>query len=301
MIPYVEFYTWRVGPVPFGPFGPLVGLAVWVGWELVKKRARFYGWDQKKLVSLTFWMVGWGFFLGHVFDEITYYPREVLAEPWKLFFFWEHMSSYGGFMGGVAAGFYWKWFEHVPWKKLGPVTLYRIAWKAVPEGPGLLVSDIFTSVIPIGWCIGRLGCSLVHDHPGREAAPGSLFAVAYGPGPVDDYGIIGLHHGIVPRYDLGLLELMLCIPMAIVWFLMWKKRFIPGTFTVLTCIVYSVLRFPLDFLRVPESEGGDARYLSLTPAQWVCIATFGLGVWLFKFSRARARAVGPAAQIVSTS
>jgi phosphatidylglycerol:prolipoprotein diacylglycerol transferase len=288
MIPYVEFYTWRVGPVPVGPFGPCVAIAVYVNWELAKKRARFYGWDVKKLASLSTWMVCWGFVLGHMFDEITYYPREAITEPWKLFTFWEHMSSYGGFIGAVGMGFWWKYFETVPWKKLGPITLYRQARRKVPEGPGLLVSDIFTSSLLVGWCVGRLGCALVHDHPGREAARDSLFAVAYGPGPVDDYGIIGLHHGMVPRYDLGLLELLLCIPVTIAFIATWKKRFPPGTYTVALCLIYSVLRFPLDFLRVAESDGGDARYLSLTPAQWVCVACFAFALWLWKYSRARA-------------
>ncbi len=297
MIPYVEFYTWRVGPVPINPFGPCVGLSVYVGWELAKRRARFYGWDHKKLVSFTRWIVCWGFILGHVFDEVTYYPHEVVEKPWMLLFFWEHMSSYGGFIGGVAAGFYWKWFEFVPWKKLGPVTLHKVGWKAVPEGPGLMVSDLMCSSLPIAWCIGRLGCALVHDHPGKVTTRDAIFAVATGPGPVDDYGLIGLHHGVIPRYDLGLLELLLCIPMAIGFVLLWKKRLMPGTFTVLACLIYPVLRFPLDFLRVPETDGGDARYLSLTPAQWVCIACFALGIWLWFF--ARREAAKPSAQPIA--
>ena len=290
MIPYVEFYTWRIGPIPFNPFGPLVGLAVYVGWVLAKKRARFYGWDQKKLASFTLWIVCWGFLLGHVFDEVTYYPHEAITEPWKLLFFWEHMSSYGGFIGGVVAGFYWKWFELVPWKTFGPITIVKPARRAVPEGPGLLVSDIFTSSMWIAWCIGRLGCALVHDHPGAPASRDSLFAVAYGPGPVDDYGIIGLYHGISPHWDLGLLELLLCIPVAIVFALLWKKRFMQGTFTILTCLIYPVLRFPLDFFRVSAADGGDARYLSLTPAQFVCIGCFGLGIWLYFFAKKQAAA-----------
>ena len=45
----------------------------------------------------------------------------------------------------------------------------------------------------------------------------------------------------------------------------------------------------LDFLRVGPDEGGDERYLGLTPAQWACFAFFLAGVWLFTRLRASAR------------
>jgi phosphatidylglycerol:prolipoprotein diacylglycerol transferase len=172
----------------------------------------------------------------------------------------------------------------VPWK-LGPIPFFRFKKRAVPEGPALLVADIFTSSLMVGWCVGRLGCALVHDHPGRTAAKDALFAVAYGPGPAEDYFLIGIHHGLTPRYDLGLLELLLCIPLAIACVATWKKRFPLGTYSAAICLIYPVLRFPLDFLRVPESDGGDARYLGLTPAQFVCIACFGLGLYLVSLVR----------------
>ena len=71
----------------------------------------------------------------------------------------------------------------------------------------------------------------------------------------------------------------------------------PGMVTGALAVVYPMIRFPLDFLRAtdlgPES---DPRYGGLTPAQWACIATFALGLWMLSASRSHAPLPEPAAQ-----
>jgi hypothetical protein len=37
----------------------------------------------------------------------------------------------------------------------------------------------------------------------------------------------------------------------------------------------------LDFLRATDSTSPDRRYLELTPAQWACLATAALGVYIW--------------------
>ena len=46
--------------------------------------------------------------------------------------------------------------------------------------PILPFADLILSVFPVAWVFGRSGCSVVHDHPGMKAEPGSLLAVAFG-------------------------------------------------------------------------------------------------------------------------
>ena len=39
-----------------------------------------------------------GFMGGHMLDEIFYHPQELVKRPWSLFFLWEGLSSFGGFV-----------------------------------------------------------------------------------------------------------------------------------------------------------------------------------------------------------
>ena len=48
-------------------------------------------------------------------------------------------------------------------------------------------------------------------------------------------------------------------------------------------------RFAMDYLRIPESEGGDTRYAGLTPAQWACMALFVYGVVMIFYVRSLRR------------
>ena len=146
------------------------------------------------------------------------------------------------------------------------------------------MSDLVASVFPLGWMFGRAGCALVHDHLGAPTT--SPLGVQFGPGPVTSYGLFAVHHGDEPRYDLGLLELFFTFAMAVAFALMWRRKWPVGSYLVALCLVYPPVRFALDFLRLGSDEGGDERYLGLTPAQFACFAFFLVGVWLWTRLRA---------------
>jgi phosphatidylglycerol:prolipoprotein diacylglycerol transferase len=141
---------------------------------------------------------------------------------------------------------------------------------------------------------GRMGCASVHDHPGARATAGALLAVAYpkwpGEGTVTHVGFIEFIVGHDPRYDLGLLELLFTIMLASALALTWRRKLTIGTYAAVVSLSYAPVRFAMDFLRVPESAGGDTRYGGLTPAQWCCFALFLYGaamVWYVRQNRIR--------------
>src|SRR4029079_2229151 len=98
-------------------------------------------------------------------------------DPLALFKLWEGLSSFGGFTGAAIGAFLWKW-------------RYRV--------PALPYADAVASAFPLGWVFGRSGCSVAHDHPGIHSD--AWFAVRYPEGA---------------RFDLGLYEMVLTIPLAI--------------------------------------------------------------------------------------
>ena len=91
-----------------------------------------------------------------------------------------------------------------------------------------------------------------------------------------------------PRFDLGLLETLFCVAIAAAFVALDRVRpqqlRPPGFFFALFFALYGPGRFALDFLRV-----GEARYVGLTPAQWLMAgAAIAALAWLSR-SRGRAR------------
>jgi phosphatidylglycerol:prolipoprotein diacylglycerol transferase len=127
----------------------------------------------------------------------------------------------------------------------------------------------------------------VHDHPGARATADTLLAVAYplraGDGTVTKFGFIELVRGHDPRFDLGLLELLFTIILVACFMVTWRRRLAIGTYVIASALAYAPVRFAMDFLRVPESQGGDPRDAGLTPAQWACIVLFVYGVAMIPY------------------
>ena len=227
LLPFAHIADGHIGPIPLHPFGLLVAIGVVVGHRFASRRALVLGLDAQRFDDLVFTTVGVGFVLSHVFDAIAYHPELVRAHPIELIMIHHGLSSFGGFLG-AAIGFAFYARRH-------RIDTWRYA-------------DAIAYGLPFGWLFGRAGCALVHDHPGL--ASHSIFAVNWPGGP---------------RFDLGLLE-MLCTPLLIAAVVLVGRRTKrPGTVVATLALLYPWIRFPLDFLRVPDPQGGDVRYGYFTP------------------------------------
>jgi phosphatidylglycerol:prolipoprotein diacylglycerol transferase len=272
LIPFVEIAPIHIGPVPLQPFGVLVAGGLFTGWALAKRRAVKLGVDVDVLGSLVKWIVLTSFIVAHLVEVIFYHPAEVLAHPWLLLLVWDGLSSFGGFAGCVLGGVLWMYVEWTPMPRLRK-----------PPYKVLANAEIIASIFPVCWVFGRAGCSLVHDHPGVEASPSSPFAslaVRYGDGFTSDYGLFVVHRGSELHWDLGFLELLFTIVIAIAFAISWRFKAPPYAYCTALCLAYPPVRFCLDFLRLPDEAGGDVRYGFLTPGQWIAIVMFGTGIWL---------------------
>jgi len=293
MIDYIRVHELQLGPLKVQPFGVLVATGVLVGIELAKRRGRRLGLPAEELSSFIGWMLVAGFVGGHVLDEIFYHPRQIVDAPWSLLYLWAGLSSFGGFTGALIGVLLWKYLKMTPVVDVGRFfTIVRPVRRANALSI-LPYSDVILAVFPVAWVFGRMGCTVVHDHPGLPAGAWMPLAVAYGPGPVKSFGFFDLSHGNIPRYDLGFLEMLFAVLIAVVFAATWKRRLPLGWYAAVLPIIYAPVRFGLDFLRLDDPSGGDLRYASLTPAQWACIALFAGG--LFLYSR-----VGPGASRITT-
>ena len=114
-----------------------------------------------------------------------------------------------------------------------------------------------------GWMFGRLGCFTAHDHPGLHTS--FFLAVKYPDGP---------------RFDLGLLEALWAMGVALTFAILRRKRRPLGIYVTILTLAYAPVRFGLDFLRARDVANPDARYGGLTPAQWGCMLALGAGIGL---------------------
>lgn len=240
LVPRGALGSFPPAPLAIKPFGTLVAVGVYLGSWLVLRHGRRVGLHEQALASFMVFVGGGGFLFGHVLDVVFYFPERILADPLSLVRVWDGLSSFGGFSGALLGALAWRW-------------RYRV--------PMLPYADVVASGFPVGWCFGRLGCSVAHDHPGLHSD--AWYAVQYPDGG---------------RLDLGLAELMLCVPIAVAALLLRRRHRPWGFFLGFTCSAYAPLRFCLDFLRARDTPVVDARYLGLTPAQWGSALLLGVGL-----------------------
>lgn len=249
-----------IGPLKLQLFGPLVAVGVIIGWYRCLAYARLKDLDEYLFRDYLFWLLVAAFTISHWVSVIFYFPHEIEEDPLVLLQIWNGLSSVGGFFGAfVGMMLYLRWYcGRLPNIGKQPVMVYADATMF-----GLL----------IGWCFGRTGCSIVHDHPGKMVPEGTFLAV----GPWHDGSF---------RYDLGLVELMFALSlMTFVYVFSKWKEWPPGRLTGLVASAYAPFRFYLDSLRADEKALGvistpDVRYAGLTTAQWFTIAFLLVGLWL---------------------
>lgn len=247
MLPYFKLQTIYLGPIPIQVWGLMVAIGILAAIFLAAKTAAKAGLDKNKIWDASFGMVLFAFLgarLVHVFGYSWEFYAQNLAEIFKI---WHGgLSSTGGL---IAALLYFLYF----------VRRQRLDF--------WLYSDAIAYGFPLGYAIGRIGCFLIHDHPGTLSD--FVLAVKYPEGARHDLGLyLSISSALMFLILVGLKK---WAPKA--WFS--KKGFI----TSLVFVWYGLSRFFLDFLRATDLPGSDPRYFGLTIAQYFGIGLILVGVY----------------------
>ncbi len=265
MVPYFHQPTLPLGPITLHAFGALVGAALIAGSALVVRRCRTAGLDPERGGDLAIYAIVAGFVAAHLYAVFAYYPRDVLREPLLLLKLWENISSFGGFVGGLIG--IWLFFR-VKAPGLSAVERWRYL-------------DAVVFALPFAWTIGRLACTVAHDHPGTV----TTFPLGVSLASPEAQAYIASYYDAAGRFaelpppaqlarmafhDLGWYEFLYTLFVMVPAFLVLdRKARRPGFYAIAFLFLYVPARFALDFLRL-----ADARYLGLTPAQYAAIAGF---------------------------
>ncbi len=282
-LPYWQFGPWTLvenlpvfnAPLQIHSFGLLTAIGLITCLTVASWRGENrMGVSGEEVQNFGIFLIVFGWIFSHMFNVVFYEPEKLAENPLILFEVWGSISSYGGLLGGIIALFIWKAthkdLDLLEWADLG-------AWS-----------------LPFAWFFGRMGCASVHDHPGAIAPESWPLAIQFPDGTL--------------RHDLGFYEMFWWAAIVIAVILLDRKERPKGFFLGVVFMMYAPVRFVLDFLRVwPESAaggidvnpfvgffldllhvqpeaytyGGDARYLGLTPAQYVSIGIFTAGLIIF--------------------
>ncbi len=237
MIPFFQFELIHLGPVIIYVWGLFVAIGIGAGIVFAYFFSKKYLLSGEVVLDMAIWMLMGAFVMARVFHIIFYNPVYYVENPVEIIKFWHGgASSLGGFTGAAISLWLFAKKRHFSFKELLPYM------------------DVGALGLWLGWGIGRIGCFLIHDHPGT----------------LTDF-ILGVKFPGGARFDLGLLESVLGFTLFVVFYLLFKKliRIRFGLVAGFSVAGYAVVRFFLDFLRaMPDFPGGDVRYRVFTPAQW---------------------------------
>ncbi|HEY8079430.1 MAG TPA: prolipoprotein diacylglyceryl transferase family protein [Labilithrix sp.] len=281
MLPFVFLDESKLGP--FHAFGLCcaAGFFLW-DWAFMK-RGLARGYARGDLRALTAWLLVTGTFVAWLVDVVFYHSGDRAID--SSVSAWQGFSATGGFVGALIGALAW---TRVFVGRDADTRRFVVRLRKEPQAL-LRASDVIVSTWTVAAACGRLGCSLIHDHPGVTVAKGSLasfLAVGWPRGPEEGVShVLGPLHVVTgaaeARLDLGLLECLFFVVLSIVFVATWKRELKLGTYTIAGTIAYGTFRLLLDFARITDGPGGDVRHGGLTFAQYVGLAMIALGVTLF--------------------
>lgn len=246
MIPYVSYTTYSIFGLTFQVWGTFVAVGFLVASWIVIRRARRLGLDGRAVTDLLFWVFIAAFIGARAFHVLFYEPGYYLHHPLEAID--PRQPGYAIF-GGYIGAFLAFWFIV---KKRG---LDLIAY-----------ADALAWGVPWGCGIGRIGCFLIHDHPGTL----SHFFLATRTAEGES------------RHDLGLYLSLVGFATGVLFLILNQKKRRGGFWIGTLMIVVGTSRFFLDFLRIV-----DTRYGWLTPAQILSLPLVCFGIYVLVRPRKR--------------
>jgi len=246
MIPYFSFSAVKLGPFTLYIWGMLAALAVIVVFTLVVSRVK-KAVEREFLFDLLIWILV-GIIIGAKVGYLIQFPNYFFNHPLEFFNYTQGgLTSYGGFFGALLAAFLYFKFHSVKKKTV------------------LFLLDLAAQFLPLGLAIGRLGCFLIKDHPGRTTT--LPWGIVWPDGTV--------------RHPVALYLFLNCL---IIFFLLWfiKPKLKPGQLFLFFLNFYSLGRFLLDFSRSQEPGLSDPRLSFFSISQWISLLLFLITAILLK-------------------
>jgi len=183
--------------------------------------------------------------------EVIIHWEHIRQMPIRVFilYFFGEIVFYGGFIGGVAA---------------------MIIYCRVYKIPILPIADLFAPALAVAHGFGRIGCFFGGCCYGIAVHDSHRFAVIF------PHESAGAPAG-VPLLATQLIEAASLFVIAAILAIVYKKTAITGLAACLYGVLYSVLRFVLEFYRGDPVRG---IYGPFSTSQYISVALFAVSVIL---------------------
>jgi phosphatidylglycerol:prolipoprotein diacylglycerol transferase len=244
-----------IGPITIHTYGVMVAIGFLLGIGLALRQARKEGIPPEKISDLSFYLLLAAIIGSRIF-YILLNPGPYIKNPVAILKIWEGgLVFYGGLIFAVITG--------VIYIKRHNLSLWQIA-------------DIFAPSIAVGHAIGRLGCFFAGCCHGR---PADLpWAVTF----TDPHSLAPLGMALHPTqlYEAGgeFINFLILL-------LLRKRQTFRGEVFWSYVILYSILRFFVEFFRGDAARGMLTQELSV--AQAISIVMFFTAIGFMTFLRWR--------------
>ena len=235
----------EIGPVAIHWYGLMYLLAFLAAWWLVPRITKYRGLSlSKDQISSLLTYVILGTLVGGRIGYVLFYGAEYYGEhPWEIFTVWQGgMSSHGGLLGVVLSLFLFSRREQIDFWALADIAVIPAA---------------------IGLAFGRFGNFI------NQELFGPVTTLPWG---MSIPGIEDLRHP-TPLYAM-FKDLLI----AGVCFFHLKTSQTAGRTAALFLMLYGILRFLIEFVRIETAEGVDLGFLYLTRGQLLTIPVFLVGI-----------------------
>lgn len=237
----------KIGPFTVYTYGFFVFLGVLCAYFVCLKEARRQNLGKAVFSDIIFWTLAFSFIGARIF-YVSVEFKEFLQNPIGILFGRSGFVFYGGVVFGV-------------------IVLYVLA--RIYKVSFLKLADIIALGVPLAHAFGRLGCFSYGCCYGRPT--NSVFGVLFPPeSPAGSLGVKVIPTQLIAAFSLFLVFFIL------LFFKKYKK--VDGQILVLYLVLYSVLRFIVEFFR-GDPRGGIG-FLSLSQFISIVAITFALGLWL---------------------
>lgn len=245
----------QIGSFEVRVWGLMVALGIIAGTYLARWLARREGMDPELIFDYIIWVVVFGF-LG--------------ARAWEIIFTWQNYAN-----GPVSALKFWSGGLSIQGAVAGGL-LYTI-WFIKKHGIDFwYFVDILAPGLILGQAIGRIGCFFNGDAYGIPTQ--SWIGITYSPG-TPAYAA----YGAIPLVPAELMEGAGDLAILFLLLFLFKHRPFPGFLGLMYFLLYSLLRFSLEFWR------GDSLMLEYTlkaaQVSSLAIAVTAIVLILFKLRK----------------
>lgn len=251
MIPYGPITEFHLGPITIQAWGLMVALGFMVGILLILWQVKQAGFKTEKILDLVLWVFIASMVGARVFYVIVFWQD--FAGQWlEALKIWNGgMVFYGGLLFAIAV-FIWFARRH-------RMNIWRLSDWAAPA-------------LALGTAIGRVGCHLIQDHPGK----------------ITTFPLAIMVNGELRHETALYLVFSNLIIFSFLWLWLRKSQKLPvGALFYIYLIWEGITRFVIDFFRADDLLGADPRYWGLTVSQYIGIGLVvaGVMVWGYLYKR----------------